>query len=111
MAENDELTADILEFLEKVDNMKDSDRKELLIAIIKKHLIVHKSDLMLTYGDFQDMVSYAKKQYSTISFPVMIEGRRLEPNEAANYCMFLGVEAVLNKKEAFKRSPNFRKGK
>jgi len=113
MLESDKLKLELIEFLSKVDELRPLDREEFLFTIVKKYLLSSKddSDIVLSYDDFNDAVSYAKSLYSQMSFPINIGNKRLESYENANYCMFTAVIFLLNKKEAFKKIPNFEKGK
>ena len=116
MSELEDIERDILDFLSKVDSLKHSDRKELLTLIFKKHILTNKSDVMLSYDDFQMVVSNAKTLYTQIAFPVKLTDERgntkdVTGNEIANFCVAESMISLLNRKEALKRLPVFKKGR
>lgn len=116
MSLSDDLDKDILEFLSKVDNMRFEDRKELLSMIIKKHVLLSNSPIMLTYEDFIRATGMAKTSYVDTAFPIYVRDlknnpRELKLDENANFCLFESVISVLNNKEAFKKLPSFKKGR
>jgi hypothetical protein len=114
MSQLEEIEQDVLDFLSKVDNLSDNDRKQLLMLLFNKHLILNKSNVMISYNDFQYVLNLAKKIYSEESFPIKIEDdkkvlREVPPSEVGHYCLMESVICLLNKKEALKKLPVFKK--
>lgn len=73
--------------------------------------MAQKPELELTYKDFQEIMSMAKSQYATLSFPISIGERKLDYSENANYCLMLAFTMFLNKNEALNKLPTFKKGR
>jgi hypothetical protein len=107
----DELILDLIHLLEKIDKAKPKQRKEMILSIIEKYSKKPEPEIEISYSDFQNAISYAKNQYSTIPFPIRIGNKSIDIEEQANYCMFLAVIAYLNNKEILKKTPIFQKGK
>jgi hypothetical protein len=103
----DELTHDIVLFLSKVDELKHSDRKELLVAMMRKHLVLSQSDIMLDKYDLDMIISGAKSEYSKEPIPTRISGREIDQNEAVKILLIESAVRVFNNKGALKRIPKF----
>jgi hypothetical protein len=115
MPQLEEIEQDILDFLSKVDDLRHSDRKQILTLLFKKHLITNQGDVMISYNDLQQVLSNAKMMYAQEAFPVRLRDdknalRELSPSEVGHYCVVECVISLLNRKEALKRLPVFKKG-
>lgn len=111
MSEAEQWSQDLMDFLQKVDDLNPKQRKKAVEDIIKKRFKKPKQEeLTVTYDDFYKMISYAKNEYSTIPFPLRIGNKEIDIREQANYCMFIAVIAFLNNKEVLKKLPTFKKG-
>ena len=116
MSQMNEIENDVLEFLSKSEGLRYSDKKELLMLFFKKHLVMNQGDLLLSYDDMQQVISNAKSMYSSIAFPVRLQDSRnvtkeLTPGEIGNYCVAESMISLLNRNEALKRLPVFKKGR
>jgi len=115
MSQLEEIEQDVSDFLSKVDSLSTNDRKQMLMLLFKKHLILNQGDAIISYDDFQYTLNMAKKIYSEEALPIKIQDdkkvlRELSPVEAGHYCLMKSVIFLLNKKEAFKKIPTFKKG-
>jgi hypothetical protein len=104
---SDDLLQDIGLFLTKIDELRHSDRKELLITMLRKHLVITKSELVLTKYDFDMMISAAKQNFSTQAVPQSIGNKAIDQSEARNLLIIEGAITVLNNKGALNRLPKF----
>ncbi len=116
MAQMNDIEQDVLELLEKLGQLSQSEKKEALMSLFKKHLIINQGELHLSYDDFQEVVGNAKMLYSQIPFPVKMQDNRnfqkeLATSEVGNYCVIESMISLLNKKEALKKLPVFKKGR
>ena len=103
----DDLMRDISLFLSKVEELRHSDRKELLMTILYKHVVLSESDLVLTKYDFDMMIGGAKNNVGREALPQSIGGKAIDQREAINLLMIESVISVLNNKGALKRLPKF----
>jgi hypothetical protein len=111
----EEIEQDVLEFLSKVDGLCHSDRKKILMLLFEKHLVTNKADLILSHDDFYAVLNNAKNMWTKEAFPVKLKDdknvlRELSPSDVGYYCFFECVISLLNRKEALKRLPIFKKG-
>jgi hypothetical protein len=79
-------------------------------------MIGNNEDVLLTYNDLQQVISNAKAMYSSIAFPVQLQDNKnvikdLNPSEIEAYCIVESMILLLNKNQALKRLPVFKKGR
>jgi hypothetical protein len=82
---------------------------------LSKHTASNHEDLLLTYNDLQQVISNAKAMYASIAFPVQLQDNKnvikdLNPSEIEAYCIVESMILLLNKNQALKRLPVFKKG-
>lgn len=102
-----DIEADVNQFLTKVDELKNSDRKDLLMAIFQKHIVLNESELILNRHDFDVIISGASNRYVNENLPIMIGSKKLLPTEAVNLMVIESTIELLNNKGAIKRLPKF----
>lgn len=102
-----DIEADVNLFLSKVDEMKHNDRKDLLMAIFQKHIVLNESDLMLSKHDFDTIIGLSAMLYAERSLPINVSGKTLLPSEATNLTLIESAIQLLNNKGAIKRLPKF----
>jgi hypothetical protein len=103
----EELLNDISLFLIRVDELTHSDRKDLLLTMLKKHLLLDKSELILSKYDYDMMISKAKTDFSENAVPTSISGKSIDHKDSINVLLIESVINVLNSKGALKRLPKF----
>lgn len=98
---------DVIQFLSKINEYKDQDRKAILMAIFQKHIVLNEGDLLLNEHDFNVIMGLASSKYKEMGLPVLIGRKKLLPNEATNLALIDAVVELLNSKGAIKRLPFF----
>ncbi len=70
----DEAEQDILNFMKKLDNLRDQDIKQALRLMIAKYLQITESDYMLTRHNLHDIINGAKTNYINLPVEVYLDG-------------------------------------
>jgi hypothetical protein len=102
-----DIEQDVLQFLSKVEEIGTNDRKDLLMAIFQKHIILNESDLHLNKHDFDTVLGLARGRYVKEALPISISGKVLLPQESLSLMTMESTMEVLNSKGALKRLPSF----
>lgn len=103
----EELLNDISLFLTKIDELTHSDRKELLLIVLKKHFLLDRSELLLSKYDYDMIISKAKTDFSENAIPTSISGKTIDHKDSINILLIESVINTLNSKGALKRLPKF----
>lgn len=116
MGQRDDIKMEIINILNSAKANRFSDLKDELLDLVDRHFVFNTEDFTISYEDFQKVVSDAKGEYSKETFPILVKdrkgtGRALESTENANFCLFVSILNFLNGKEAFKKKPDFKKGR
>ena len=98
---------DAMQFLTKVDELKMNDRRELLMALFQKHIVLNEAEIVLDKFDFDVIVGLAKQLYVQQSLPVRIGDSTLINQEATTLMIVEATIELLNSKGALKRVPKF----
>lgn len=94
---------ELRQYLEDAQNLSRQDRFTHLMAIFKKHFDMEKTEHILTMGDFQGIMSYAKTQFINTVLPMRITKREVYPSEVPNVLMIEAVVSYLNKSKILRR--------
>jgi len=96
MSNKEEVEREILEYLEKADNLHYNDRLRYLKALFDKHFLFTKLDHVMTYHNFHDIVSDAKSRYVNLITPMQISGRNIAGSDLAHVALIEAVIMSLN---------------
>lgn len=116
MSQLEDIEKAILEILNSSKASRFQDTKDALLRLFKDNMILNTKDVVITYEDFQRVVSNAKTSYSKETFPIHVkdsknQGKQLETTENANFLLFESILGFLISKELFKNKPTFNKGR
>ncbi len=103
----EEVEQDIGTFLARHESMTMSDRRELLRAMFKKHILINEGELILSKYDFDMILGTAKNAFSRERIPQKIGDKDFYSAEAAQLFLIEAVFSVLNSKDALKKLPKF----
>mgnify|MGYP001574655140 CR=1 FL=1 len=100
---------DIAVFFERYDELKQEDRKRLLMSIFNTHILLNESELVIGSSDFHHIICMAKNEHAHRSLPIKIEKYHLDNGEMANLSVMEAFIGFLNQKGALRRFPKFNK--
>lgn len=103
MANMETIEAELRQYIEDSANLSRQDRYVHLKAIFDKHFAMEKTEHLLTMGDFQQIVSYAKSQFVNIKLPAQISKREVYPSEVPHVLMIEAVISYLNRSQILKK--------
>lgn len=104
----DEITQDVNVFIDRMDELTAIGKRELLLAMFKKHLALNFGDLVLDRYDLYGIISKAKDQYSREALPKDIGGKEITHSEVVNLFVVEATFELLNNKGALNRQPKFK---
>lgn len=104
----DEINQDIGVFMSRMNELTDSGKRELLMSMFKKHLILNTGELVLDRYDLYLVLHRAKTMFSTESIPTKIGNEDITSTEATNMILLEAGFELLNSKGALKRYPKFK---
>jgi hypothetical protein len=111
MADPGEIEIEIMQFLEKEENMRRSDKAQYLMAIINKHFAIDKFDHIMEHYDLERIVSEAKSSYAKTTMPMHISKKQVRPSDI-NYVLVLEAFVnYLNRNKLLKRLVKFDYGR
>lgn len=70
----DEVEQDIVNFMKKLENMRDLDIKEALRLMLAKHLQIMDADFLLTKHNLYNIISNAKSNFVKLPSIVYLDG-------------------------------------
>ncbi len=103
MANIETIEQELRQYIEDAANMTRQDRFTYLKAIFDKHYAMEKTEHILTMSDFQNIISYAKSQFTEITLPTEISKRPVYPSEVPHIMMIEAVISYLNRNSILKK--------
>lgn len=103
MANMETIEQELKQYIEDSSNLTRQDRYVHLKAIFDKHFAMEKTEHLLTMGDFQQIISYAKSQFLNITLPASISKREVYPSEVPHIMMIEAVIGYLNKSSLLRK--------
>lgn len=103
MANMETIEAELRQYIEDSANLSRQDRFTYLKAIFDKHFAMENTEHLLTMGDFQQIISYAKGQYPNLTLPAQVSKREVYASEAPHLLMIEAVISYLNKSKLLKK--------
>ena len=103
MANTETIEQELRQYIEDSANLTRQDRYTHLKAIFDKHFAMEKTDHLLTMGDFQQIISYAKSQFVQIPLPAEVSKRDVYPSEVPHLMMIEAVISYLNRSKLLKK--------
>jgi hypothetical protein len=104
------ISQDALEFLNQIDTLSHSAKRDLLVLLLQKYALLSTTELLLDKRDFDDIISASKGLFAHKTMPVKLQGSDipLDHHQIANLCVIESTISVLNKHKAFNKIPHFK---
>jgi hypothetical protein len=102
-----QIEADVNLFLQKFEEFDKQSRKELLMTLFSKHLLLNEAPLRVTRFDFEYILSQAKSEYAKLRLPMKLSNTTVYASELPNICFVKAVAQYLNSKNALRRQFDF----
>jgi hypothetical protein len=103
----DEISQDIGVFIDRMDELTVASKRELLLTMFKKHLVLNSGELVLDRYDFYTILSRAGDSYAKEALPKKIGDKEITSNEVAKLFIVEATIELLNNKGALNRLPKF----
>lgn len=107
MSDPKQIEQELREYLEKEPNLNRADRLAFLQTIFNKHLEVTKLEHVVTYRDFFNIVSEAKRGYTKVQLPITLSRKEVAPNDTAHVVMIESFISYLSKMNLLKKVVKF----
>lgn len=91
------------EYINISDNLNQNDKFKYLKAIFDKHFSLENMSNLLTYYDFQLIVSNAKSNFVKMPTPMSISNQEVYPTEVSHVAMIEAILLYLHKHDVLKR--------
>lgn len=107
MSNKEQVLREIIQYLDKADNLHYNDKLKYLQAMFDKHFVFDKLEHVLSYNDVFKIITDAKVNYTNLKTPMKISGRDVAGPELAHVAMIQSVITNLNAFDILKRLVKF----
>lgn len=105
----EEMERDIKDYLDKIDNMNENDKRDALRLLFVKHLHLENSEFLLGKYEFNCIISNAKTNFVNQSTHVTVEGKDIQQEHKRIICIAQAVIGELRKLKVLHKVVKFKK--